>query len=180
VLDEHDDPAVESVAELPVREQAETAVTAAMGLAPPANPANPAESERRDFVLQEDHPYYTLLDKEKALLRPVVPKVDPARRKSALLNVYVNQNSDWASRQIVSSQSRRANFRRKTGHRCPHCGSQDTRLSATRGVADWFMFLFDYSLARCRNCDTKFRIWRSREEDDAAGDEKQLDPHPTE
>jgi hypothetical protein len=77
------------------------------------------------------------------------------------LNVYVNQNAEWAARQIVPVDSPRAVFRQSTGHACPKCGSQDTRVSTTRGVADILMFLFEYSNARCRNCAARFRIWES-------------------
>lgn len=101
----------------------------------------------------------------KALTRPL-PVASVERPQPAHLNVYVNLNSEWASRQFVAPDSPRAIFRRKAGHRCPKCGSQDTRISLSRGIADRLMFLFDYSRARCRSCDTRFRIWRSREEDD--------------
>jgi hypothetical protein len=124
----------------------------------------PLESERRDFIRKHDL-HNTLAETPKALSRPV--QLAPSeRRKPDQLNVYVNQNSEWASRQFVAPHSPRAVFRRKAGQRCPKCGSQDTRLTTTRGIADCFMFLFDYSLARCRNCDSRFRIWRSREEGD--------------
>jgi hypothetical protein len=168
----HEELPAEPVEELPVREELANAleVTAQPQLAP---------GESNDFVLQPEKPYYGLLEKEKALSRPIVSKAEPERSKSARLNVYVNQNSEWASKQLVSPKSRRATFRHKTGQRCPKCGSQDTRLSVTKGLADCFMFLFDYSLARCRNCDTKFRIWRTREDEDDDRPEKQLGPHPT-
>jgi hypothetical protein len=98
--------------------------------------------------------------------RPVqAPSAASERRSSTGLNVYVNQNSEWASRQMVAPTSPRSVFRQATGHRCPKCGSQDTRVSTTRGLSDIFMFLFEYSVGRCRNCDTRFRIWQAREED---------------
>lgn len=53
-------------------------------------------------------------------------------------------------------------FRKKAPARCPKCGSPDTRESATRGIADFLMLLFDYSNARCRSCDSRFRIWKAR------------------
>jgi ssDNA-binding Zn-finger/Zn-ribbon topoisomerase 1 len=77
----------------------------------------------------------------------------------------MNQNAEWAARQMVAPSSPRSIFRQKTGHKCPKCGSADTRVSVTRGILDIFMFLFDYSIGRCRNCDTRFRIWQSREEE---------------
>lgn len=173
--DSYEELPADPVEETPVREQP---VFLANSLETVAQP-HPEPSERRDFVLQPEKPYYSLLEKEKALRRPIVSTPDTERTKSAHLNVYVNQNSDWASKQIVSPKSRRAIFRHKTGHRCPKCGSQDTRLSVTKGLADCLMFLFDYSLARCRNCDTKFRIWRAREDEDDDGSEKHLGRHPT-
>jgi hypothetical protein len=112
-------------------------------------------------------------------LKRVVPKAELERRQPAHLNVYVNRNAEWAAQQFVSSKSPRAVFRHKTGHRCPNCGSQDTRLSVTRGVADWFMFLFDYSLARCRNCDTRFRIWRSRPDAEEGEGERVTEARPS-
>jgi hypothetical protein len=130
-------------------------------------------SEHRGFVLKYDTTN-SPAERPKALKRQLqVPPAD--RRKPNHLNVYVNRNTEWASRQFVAPHSPRAIFRHKTGHRCPKCGSQDTRLSLSRGIADCFMFLFDYSLARCRNCDTRFRIWRSREEDE---DQHEADAHP--
>lgn len=172
----------EPVVEVPEREPV-GAVYTAVEVPPVAVPG----SERRDFILQPDTPggyvpggsgpNTSLIEKEKALRRPN-PKPPKDSRKAAHLNVYVNKNSDWASRQLVSPKSRRATFRHKTGQRCPKCGSQDTRLSLTKGIADCFMFLFDYSLARCRNCDTKFRIWRAREEVDDAG-EQDLESRPS-
>ncbi len=116
-------------------------------------------------------------ERPRALKRPF-PKTAPERRKAAHLNIYVNQNSDWASSQFVAPQSPRAVFRHRTGQRCPSCGSQDTRFSVTRGVADFFMFLFDYSIARCRNCNTRFRIWREREEDEQTAP-PDLEAHPS-
>ena len=113
----------------------------------------------------------SLAERPKPLKRPAAQQTPVTeRRKPNQLNIYVNRNADWASKQFVAPKSPRAVFRHKTGHRCPKCGSQDTRLSLTRGIADCLMFLFDYSLARCRNCDTRFRIWRSREEDQAEQD----------
>lgn len=112
-------------------------------------------------------------DRNDELMRQVPvqgPSAAPERRRTTGLNVYVNQNSEWAARQMVAPSSPRSIFRRATGHRCPKCGSQDTRVSTTRGLSDIFMFLFEYSVGRCRNCDTRFRIWQAREED-AAGDE---------
>jgi hypothetical protein len=161
--------------EMPMREDLTSAYMASI-LQATSDPVPVVENiECRDFVLQPDSPNTSIIEKEKALRRPN-PKPAAERRKQAHLNVYVNQNSDWASRQLVSPQSKRATFRQKTGQRCPKCGSQDTRLSVTKGLADCFMFLFDYSLARCRNCDTKFRIWRSREdEDESDAGEKQLE-----
>jgi hypothetical protein len=94
-------------------------------------------------------------------------KAPQERRRLGKLNVYHNQNTDWALGQFIPSHSPRAVFRHKAGEPCPHCGSQDTRISFTRGFADYFMFLFDYSNARCRSCDKRFRIWRTRPEDDA-------------
>ena len=135
----------------------------------------PQVSERRDFVLKYDN---SPAEMTKALKRPLQgASVD--RRKPAQLNVYVNRNSEWASRQFVAPHSPRAIFRHKAGHPCPKCGSQDTRMSLTRGIADCFMFLFDYSLARCRNCDTRFRIWRAREEDDEQLEHDEPEAHPT-
>jgi hypothetical protein len=108
-------------------------------------------------------------ERHAPLQRPVFTPA-PERRKPAALNIYVNRNSDWASRQLVPAQSARAVFRHKAEHNCPKCGSQDTRVSHTRGIADMFMFLFDYSMARCRNCDLRFRIWQSRAGDDELRD----------
>jgi hypothetical protein len=105
---------------------------------------------------------------ELAHLMPLQgPSASPERRRATGLNVYVNQNSEWAARQMVAPSSPRSVFRQATGHRCPKCGSQDTRVSTTRGLSDIFMFLFEYSVGRCRNCDTRFRIWQAREEDPA-------------
>ncbi len=112
----------------------------------------------------------------KALARQT-PQPAPDRRKPSQLNIYVNRNAEWAAQQFVPPHSPRAVFRHKTGHRCPKCGSQDTRLSLTRGLTDCLMFLFDYSIARCRNCDTRFRIWRSRSEEDDG--EHELEGHPS-
>jgi len=161
---------VEAVAEAPQREQASDIHPAVQA------PAELDPGECRDFVLQPDYPN-SPAENPKALMRPI-PKPEPERRKLAHLNVYVNQNTDWAARQMVSAQSPRAVFRHKTGHKCPKCGSADTRLSLTRGIADCFMFLFDYSIARCRACDSRFRIWRSRDEEEG---EQELEPqtHPT-
>jgi hypothetical protein len=130
--------------------------------------------ECTDFVLQPNMPH-TPAETPKALRIPIT-KPAPEQRKPAQLNVYVNQNTDWASRQLVAPNSPRAVFRHKTGHKCPKCGSADTRLSLTRGIGDCFMFLFDYTIARCRNCDSRFRIWRSRDEDDGE-QERELEPH---
>jgi hypothetical protein len=91
-------------------------------------------------------------------------------RRPAGLNVYVNQNAEWAARQLVPASSPRAIFRQSTGHRCPKCGSQDTRVSTTRGLSDLFMFLFEYSVGRCRNCDTRFRIWQARDEESSGNE----------
>jgi hypothetical protein len=101
------------------------------------------------------------------LRRPVFTPA-PERRKRAGLNIYVNENSEWASNQFVPASSPSSVLRKKTGHCCPKCGSRDTRMSTTRGIADMFMFLFDYSIARCRNCDVRFRIWPSRAGNDGA------------
>jgi hypothetical protein len=132
-------------------------------------------SQRRELILRYDASN-SPADTFKALNRPAQgPAVD--RGKANHLNVYVNRNTEWASHQFVAPHSSRAVFRHKTGHRCPKCGSQDTRLSLTRGISDCFMFLFDYSRARCRNCDTRFRIWRSRDEHD---DQSEADVHSPE
>ena len=138
----------------------------------PNTPSQPNPSERRDFILKYDTPN-TPAERPNALKRPLEGAAVELRQPTHL-NVYVNKNTEWASRQFVPPHSPRAVFRRKTGHRCPKCGSQDTRLSLSRGIADCFMFLFDYSLARCRNCDNRFRIWRSRDEDD---DQPEADIH---
>jgi hypothetical protein len=114
-------------------------------------------------------------EKTKPLNRPLsAPPPSEGRRRNHL-NIYVNRNAEWASKQFVGPKSPRALFRHKTGQRCPQCGSQDTRLSLTKGVADCLMFLFDYSIARCRNCDTRFRIWRSRDEEEG---ETELEVQP--
>jgi hypothetical protein len=106
----------------------------------------------------------TVARAEASLQRPI-QTAPPERRRTPGLNVYVNQHPEWAAQQIIAPTSRRSIFRQKTGHNCPKCGSGDTRVSVTRGLSDVFMFLFDYSIGRCRNCDTRFRIWRSREEE---------------
>jgi hypothetical protein len=100
-----------------------------------------------------------------AALRPSAFQQTPADdgRASTGLNIYVNANTQWASKQFISPDHTRSIFRKKTGLRCPKCDSQDTRVSVTRGFSDLFMFLFDYSIGRCRNCDTRFRIWKPRE-----------------
>jgi hypothetical protein len=133
----------------------------------------PAAHERRDFILRPDIPN-SPAERPKQPGRPL-PSPAPDKRQRAHLNVYVNKNADWASRQFVPPHSSRAIFRQKAGQACPKCGSHDTRLSLTRGIADCFMFLFDYSLARCRNCDTRFRVWRAREDED--DDQSELEAH---
>jgi hypothetical protein len=131
----------------------------------PATVSKTEPESRRAFILVNEGSH-TPVPKTQALTRPI-PKPDPERRKPPQLNVYVNRNADWASAQLLAPQSPRAVFRHKTGQRCPSCGSQDTRLSLTRGLADFFMFLFDYSIARCRNCNCRFRIWRARPEEES-------------
>ena len=110
-----------------------------------------------------------------AQLKRPIPQVQPERRKPGSLNIYVNRNAEWAARQLVAAQPTNTQAKPKTSRRCPSCGSHDTRASVKKGVADMFMFLFDYSVARCRNCDTRFRIWPTREADEAREAESQSD-----
>jgi hypothetical protein len=78
------------------------------------------------------------------------------RRKVSAVNVYVNRFPEW-SRAMARGKTV---ARKQNGIRCPKCSSTDTRQSLTRGLSDFFMFLFDYSNARCRNCNARFRVWR--------------------
>jgi hypothetical protein len=128
---------------------------------------NQAVAYQRTPLRPQQAPRYARADEIQQRIPLQGPAAAPERRKATGLNVYVNQNQDWASRQMVSPASPRSVFRQATGHRCPKCGSQDTRVSTTRGLSDLFMFLFEYSIGRCRNCDTRFRIWQAREEDPA-------------
>jgi hypothetical protein len=88
----------------------------------------------------------------------------PERRKKPGLNIYVNKYPEW-SRQMSRGN---LNFRKKAGLRCPKCGSSDTRDSVTRSISDFLMLLFDYSNARCRNCNHLFRNWKPRAEPEFA------------
>jgi hypothetical protein len=130
----------------------------------PAYPPRQATYQRNQLQTQSD-PAQERTDELTRQLPLQGPSASPERRRATGLNVYVNQNSEWAARQMVAASSPRSIFRQPTGHRCPKCGSQDTRVSTTRGLSDIFMFLFEYSVGRCRNCDTRFRIWQAREED---------------
>jgi len=78
------------------------------------------------------------------------------RQTKAAVNVYVNRFPEWSSAMAQG----KAVVRKQAGIRCPKCSSPDTRQSLTRGLADFFMFLFDYTNARCRNCNARFRVWR--------------------
>lgn len=82
-------------------------------------------------------------------------KID-RRQKKAAVNVYVNRFPEWSSAMAQG----KVVVRKQHGIRCPKCSSPDTRQSLTRGLADFFMFLFDYTNARCRNCNARFRVWR--------------------
>jgi hypothetical protein len=106
-------------------------------------------------------------EREKSLRRRMPSPAPERRQPTGNLNIYVNQNVEWAARQLTSSKSSRSLLHRRTGHACPSCGSHDTRISLTRGVSDILMFLFDYTSARCRSCDTRFRIWRSQAQDES-------------
>ena len=79
------------------------------------------------------------------------------RRKAAGLNVYVNPFPEW-SRAMAKGKTV---VRKQNGVRCPKCGSCDTRQSLTRGLSDILLFCFDFINARCRNCNTRFRVWRA-------------------
>jgi DNA-directed RNA polymerase subunit RPC12/RpoP len=96
------------------------------------------------------------LERAKTLAEERTPySAAPAeRRKKPGLNIYVNKHPEW-SRQMSRGN---LNFRKKAGLRCPHCGSSDTRESATKGIWDFLMRWFDYSYARCRNCSARFRV----------------------
>lgn len=85
---------------------------------------------------------------------------EPERRKRSIaLNVYVNPFPEWGR---AMAQGKTV-ARKKAGVRCPKCGSCDTRQSLTRGLSDFFLFLFDFMNARCRNCSARFRIWQTPE-----------------
>lgn len=126
-----------------------------------AGPTNLMKPEQIVSSPENDRP----AEPDKSL-RQHAPEAPPERRRPAKLNIYVNQNAEWAARQLITTKVSRSALRRKTGHRCPSCGSNDTRISLSRGVSDLFMFLFDYTSARCRNCDTRFRIWRSHPDEE--------------
>jgi DNA-directed RNA polymerase subunit RPC12/RpoP len=142
----------------------------------PESHPEPEPVTETGFILQSD---YSPAETPQAVRAPL-PKAPPERRKEARLNIYVNQNADWASRQFVNPGSTKSVFRQKTGAKCPKCGSMDTRFSSSRGIADCFMFLFDYSVARCRSCDSRFRIWKNRPSGESKEAEtKELEPQPS-
>ena len=43
-----------------------------------------------------------------------------------------------------------------TTHKCPNCGSHDTRKSLPRGVLDTFILMFGRWPYRCRKCSYRF------------------------
>jgi DNA-directed RNA polymerase subunit RPC12/RpoP len=79
-------------------------------------------------------------------------------RKTPGLNIYINRFPEWSRRMSPAT----VQYRKKAGRACPKCGSPDTRESPSRRRSDFLMFLFNYSNARCRSCQSRFRIWKNR------------------
>jgi len=78
------------------------------------------------------------------------------RHHAPALNIYVNPFPEWSRAMVCGSST----HPRKLGARCPKCGSCDTRPSITRTLSDFFLLFFDYSNKRCRQCTSRFRVWR--------------------